>query len=498
MAAPASPPIALRGPALSFTGDPFRDGLDATMVHEPDAIVVMAEGRITHFGPASRIVPLLPAFPIGNYATKDPDFDVAYLQARSSVSENAVSLRLDYTASAKHSFYMRYFRNQANAVSPEGVTGRQAQIQAQPQNAVVSWQQIWKPNLLNTFKVGFNEAYTRVNGIAPVIPGVDLSAITVSITGSVANPGIAGQGVEQGPTAAVFAAPRHAYTRHLLAAEPAGRPERPPGDPPVLLSATDVRVWFPIKAGVFRRTVDHVKAVDGVSIQVREGRTLGVVGESGSGKTTLGLAVLRLLPARGRVVFAGRDIQALTGRALRPLRRELQIVFQDPYGSLSPRLTVARIVGEGLEVHAIGRDTAAREALIVDALTEVGLDPSSRDRYPHEFSGGQRQRIAVARALVLKPRLVVLDEPTSALDRSVQAQIVELLRELQARHGLAYVFISHDLKVVRALADDLVVMRAGQVVEAGATEEVFERPRTPYTRALLAAALELEALDLPD
>jgi microcin C transport system ATP-binding protein len=238
--------------------------------------------------------------------------------------------------------------------------------------------------------------------------------------------------------------------------------------------------------------VDHVRAVDGVSLEVREGRTLGVVGESGSGKTTMGLALLRLVPASGRVVFAGREIQGLAGRALRPLRRQLQVVFQDPYGSLSPRLTVGRIVGEGLGVHGIGRTPAEREALIVDALREVGLDPETRDRYPHEFSGGQRQRIAVARALVLKPRLVVLDEPTSALDRSVQAQLVDLLRDLQARHGLGYLFISHDLKVVRALADDVLVMRGGRIVEAGPAEEVFARPRTPYTRALLAAALELE------
>jgi microcin C transport system ATP-binding protein len=308
-----------------------------------------------------------------------------------------------------------------------------------------------------------------------------------------------GEAVESGPTAEVFGSPRHPYTRRLVASEPSGRPERPPGEPPVLLEARDIRVWFPIKAGVLRRTVDHVKAVDGVSLEVREGRTLGVVGESGSGKTTLGLAILRLTPSRGRVMFGHRDIQALSSGALRPLRRELQIVFQDPYGSLSPRLTVGQIVGEGLEVHGIGgRDPAGRDALIEAALREVGLDPASRDRYPHEFSGGQRQRIAVARALVLKPRLVVLDEPTSALDRSVQAQMVELLRDLQARHGLAYLFISHDLKVVRALADDLLVMRAGQVVEAGPTEEVFARPRTPYTRALLAAALELEAVDLPD
>jgi microcin C transport system ATP-binding protein len=304
-----------------------------------------------------------------------------------------------------------------------------------------------------------------------------------------------GEVVEAGPAAEVFERPRHPYTRMLLAAEPAGRPVRPPGEPPVLLEARDLRVWFPVKAGVLRRTVDHVRAVDGIDLAVRAGRTVGVVGESGSGKTTLGLAVLRLLASRGAVRFDGRDLQGLRARALRPLRREMQVVFQDPYGSLSPRLSVARIVEEGLRVHGVGATAAERDALIVEALREVGLDPGTRDRYPHEFSGGQRQRIAIARALVLKPRLVVLDEPTSALDRSVQAQIVDLLRDLQARHGLAYLFISHDLKVVRAVADEVLVMRQGRVVEAGPVEEVFARPRQPYTRALLAAALELETLD---
>jgi len=251
-------------------------------------------------------------------------------------------------------------------------------------------------------------------------------------------------------------------------------------------------VWFPIKAGVLRRTVDHVKAVDGVSLAVREGHTLGVVGESGSGKTTLGLALLRLQRSDGAIEFDGRAIQGLSTAALRPLRRAMQVVFQDPYGSLSPRLSVRQIIEEGLRVHGRGQDRAARQAQIEEALREVGLDPDSRDRYPHEFSGGQRQRIAIARALVLRPRLVVLDEPTSALDMSVQAQIVDLLRELQARHRLAYLFISHDLRVVRALSDAVIVMRAGRVVEHGATEQIFAQPRHPYTRALMAAAFELE------
>ena len=305
----------------------------------------------------------------------------------------------------------------------------------------------------------------------------------------------AGEIVETGPVAEVYERPRHPYTQRLLAAEPKGRPERPPAEPPVLLTARNVKVWFPIKTGVFRRTVGHVKAVDGVSITVREGRTLGVVGESGSGKTTLGLALLRLVHSEGTIEFAGREIHDLPAKALRPLRRELQVVFQDPFGSLSPRMSVAQIVEEGLRVHGIGETVAARRTLIDDALVEVGLDPASADRYPHEFSGGQRQRIALARAMVLRPRLVVLDEPTSALDMSVQAQIVDLLRELQMRHGLAYVFISHDLKVIRALSDDVIVMKDGRVVEEGVAKDVLDRPREPYTRALMAAAFELEALD---
>jgi microcin C transport system ATP-binding protein len=263
-----------------------------------------------------------------------------------------------------------------------------------------------------------------------------------------------------------------------------------------VIEGNTIRVWFPIRAGVLRRTVDHVKAVDGVSVRVRAGHTVGVVGESGSGKTTLGLALLRLLKSRGRIAFLGKPIDRLGWRELRPLRREMQIVFQDPYGSLSPRLSVAQIIAEGLGVHELGRNEEEREQLIVEALMEVGLDPESRHRYPHEFSGGQRQRIAIARAIVLKPRFIVLDEPTSALDMSVQAQIVDLLRDLQARHGLAYLFISHDLRVVRALADEVLVMRDGQVVESGPAARIFEAPAQPYTRALMAAAFELETAEV--
>jgi microcin C transport system ATP-binding protein len=304
-----------------------------------------------------------------------------------------------------------------------------------------------------------------------------------------------GEIVEAGPTAEVFARPQHAYTRRLLAADPPPRQPGPAGESPVIMAAEDVKVWFPVRAGVLRRTVDHVKAVDGVSVTIREGQTVGVVGESGSGKTTLGLALLRLLPSGGRIQFQGRELQGLRPRALRPLRREMQIVFQDPYGSLSPRLSVGQIVGEGLAVHRVGRSVEEREALIARALAEVGLDPEVRDRYPHELSGGQRQRVALARALVLKPRLIILDEPTSALDRSIQAQMIELLRELQARHRLAYLFISHDLRVIRALSDEVIVMRAGSVVERGPTAQIFERPAHSYTRALIAAALDLEVVE---
>jgi microcin C transport system ATP-binding protein len=305
-----------------------------------------------------------------------------------------------------------------------------------------------------------------------------------------------GESVESGPVSDVFANPRHPYTRRLLAAEPSGAPVTADPRAPVLVSARDLRVWFPIKAGLFRRTVGHIRAVEGVSLTVREGHTVGVVGESGSGKTTLGLALLRLQASTGTVEFAGREIQATSARALRPLRREMQIVFQDPYGSLSPRLSVGQIIEEGLRVHRMGGDAAARATLVEQALVEVGLEPESRHRYPHEFSGGQRQRIAIARAMVLKPRFVVLDEPTSALDMSVQAQIVDLLRELQRRHRLAYLFISHDLRVVRALAEEIIVMRDGVVVEHGPAARIFEDPQERYTRALIAAAFELSAVEL--
>jgi microcin C transport system ATP-binding protein len=305
---------------------------------------------------------------------------------------------------------------------------------------------------------------------------------------------IADELVETAATAELFARPRHARTRELLAAEPGSRPPAAGAGGPAVVEAHELRVWFPVRRGLLRRTVDHVKALDGVSLAVPAGRTVAVVGESGSGKTTLGLALLRLVASEGAVRFGGRDLAALPARALRPLRREMQIVFQDPYGSLSPRLSIGQIVEEGLRAHRIGGAAAARAALVARALEEVGLDPAARDRYPHEFSGGQRQRVAIARAIVLQPRLVVLDEPTSALDVSVQAQIVDLLRALQARHGLAYLFISHDLRVVRALADEVIVLRAGRVVERGPAAAVFERPTHPYTRALMAAAFELRAV----
>jgi microcin C transport system ATP-binding protein len=258
-----------------------------------------------------------------------------------------------------------------------------------------------------------------------------------------------------------------------------------------VIEARNVRVYFPIKGGVFRRTIDEIRAVDDVSLTIPAGRTVGVVGESGSGKTTLGLALLRLVNATGTVVFQGQDLATLKRRDLRPLRRHMQIVFQDPFSSLSPRLSVGEIVGEGLAVHGIGGDRVEREERIKEALAEVGLDPDDRFRYPHEFSGGQRQRISIARAIALKPRLIVLDEPTSALDVSVQAQIVDLLRTLQERHGLAYLFISHDLKVVRALADDVIVLQDGRTVESGPAERIFAAPETAYTRALIAAAFDL-------
>ncbi len=299
--------------------------------------------------------------------------------------------------------------------------------------------------------------------------------------------------VEQGATADLFAAPRHPYTQKLLASEPRGRPGPVPQTAETVLDVDRLRVWFPIRRGLMRRTVGHVKAVTDVSLRVRAGETVGVVGESGSGKTTLALAALRLIRSEGRVAFVGRDLSRLHGRALRPVRREMQVVFQDPYGSLSPRLSVRQIVAEGLGVHGLRDRTRSEEDEVADALTEVGLDPASMDRYPHEFSGGQRQRIAIARAMILRPRFVVLDEPTSALDMTVQSQIVDLLRDLQARRGLGYLFISHDLKVVRALAHHVLVMRQGEVVEAGPADAVFDAPAHPYTRELHAAALGRQA-----
>jgi len=300
-----------------------------------------------------------------------------------------------------------------------------------------------------------------------------------------------GEIVEAGKVVDVFAAPAHAYTRKLLAAEPKGKPSEARADAPVVLEAEAVKVWFPIKAGFFRRTIGHVKAVDGISISIRAGETLGVVGESGSGKSTLGYALLRLQRAEGRIAYAGRNLQGLTWADMRPLRREMQVVFQDPFSSLSPRLSVFQIIEEGLRVHGLGGSEPERRERVASALREVGLDPASMDRYPHEFSGGQRQRIAIARAMVLEPRFVVLDEPTSALDMSVQAQIVDLLRDLQQKHGLAYLFISHDLRVVRALADRVLVMKDGRVVEEGAAKALFTAPQTDYTRALIAAAFDL-------
>ncbi|WP_341704942.1 ABC transporter ATP-binding protein [Ferrovibrio sp.] len=297
--------------------------------------------------------------------------------------------------------------------------------------------------------------------------------------------------VEAGATETVFTAPQHAYTRKLLAAEPKGRPAAAAADAPVVMQAGDVKVWFPITRGLFRRTIGHVKAVDGISLSIRAGETLGVVGESGSGKSTLGYALLRLQQSEGHIRFDGADLQGRSWGEMRPLRRQMQIVFQDPYDSLSPRMSVFQIVAEGLKLHGIGGDEAGRRALVAATLQEVGIDPASMDRYPHEFSGGQRQRIAIARAMVLQPRFVVLDEPTSALDMSVQAQIVDLLRDLQKKHGLAYLFISHDLRVVRALADRVMVMKDGRVVEEAPAERLFTAPQTDYTRALIAAAFDL-------
>ena len=306
-----------------------------------------------------------------------------------------------------------------------------------------------------------------------------------------------GQIVEQGETRAIFETPTHAYTKHLIAAEPKGAAPATDLSAPVVMAADNIKVWFPIRKGFLRRTVDHVKAVNDISVSVRAGQTVGVVGESGSGKTTLGLALLRLISSEGKIAFENRTIQGLKTSELRPLREHMQIVFQDPFGSLSPRLSIGQIVEEGLSVQKRGLTYEERRILVSDALQEVGLDPGTQDRYPHEFSGGQRQRIAIARAMVLKPKFVMLDEPTSALDMSVQAQIVDLLRDLQKRHNLAYLFISHDLKVVRALANEVLVMRDGKVVEQGPARQIFDAPRTDYTKALMAAAFDLTAAPGP-
>ena len=297
-----------------------------------------------------------------------------------------------------------------------------------------------------------------------------------------------GEIVEQGPTEAIFAAPQHPYTRMLLAAESTGLPAPVPDGAEVVAETEALRIWFPIHRGLLKRTVGYVKAVNAATLSVRAGETVGIVGESGSGKTTLALAVMRLIRSEGRIVFLGRDIQGLSQGQMRPLRRDMQIVFQDPYGSLSPRMTAEQIIAEGLGVHGVepGQD---RHEMVAAIMREVGLDPATMGRYPHEFSGGQRQRIAIARALILKPRLMVLDEPTSALDMTVQVQIVELLRDLQRKYGLAYLFISHDLKVVRAMAHKVMVMQNGDVVEAGPAATIFDAPREAYTQTLMAAAL---------
>jgi microcin C transport system ATP-binding protein len=305
-----------------------------------------------------------------------------------------------------------------------------------------------------------------------------------------------GEVVERGPAEQVFTAPKHAYTKRLLEAQPKGEPPRIDNSAPVILQTGDLKVWFPVKQGLLRRTVSHIKAVDGVSFELRGGQTLGIVGESGSGKTTLGLALLRLVSSQGQIAYAGKRIDGLKSAEMRPLRREMQIVFQDPYGSLSPRLSVGQIIEEGLLIQNPGLSAAERRERITAALAEVGLDPDWQDRYPHEFSGGQRQRIAIARAMILQPKFLMLDEPTSALDVSVQAQIVDLLCGLQKKRGLAYLFISHDLKVMRALASYVMVMRNGVVVEEGPTADIFERPKTDYTKALIAAALDHRTLNV--
>jgi len=302
-----------------------------------------------------------------------------------------------------------------------------------------------------------------------------------------------GQIVEQGAVTRIFDQPSHEYTKHLLQSEPKRAEQSHPTSEP-LIHADNLRVWYPIKKGIFRRIHDYVKAVDGVTITVCKGQTLGVVGESGSGKTTLGLSLLRLISSEGKIQFRDQGIQGLKFHDLRPLRREMQIIFQDPFGSLNPRMSVGQIVEEGMKVHGIAKNREEREGMIISVLEDVGLDPEIKDRYPHEFSGGQRQRVAIARAIVLKPRLIVLDEPTSSLDVSVQSQIIDLLQRLQWEHDLSYIFISHDLKVVRAMADQVIVMRDGKVVERGAVESIFEDPQDDYTRSLITAAFDLETV----
>ena len=295
-----------------------------------------------------------------------------------------------------------------------------------------------------------------------------------------------GEVVESGPTAELFANPQHPYTIKLLSAEPSGQPEPVAENAPVVVETDKLKIWFPIHGGMLRRTIGHIKAVNASSLSVRAGETLGIVGESGSGKTTMALAIMRLIASEGSITYKGQDIRSWSTKQLRHLRKDMQIVFQDPYGSLSPRMTCAQIISEGLKIHNVDPDRDQRD-LVAEVMLETGLDPATMDRYPHEFSGGQRQRIAIARAMVLRPKLLVLDEPTSALDMTVQVQIVELLRELQKKYGLAYLFISHDLKVIRAMSHKVIVMKQGDVVEQGTAEDLFENPQTEYTRQLLQA-----------
>jgi len=296
-----------------------------------------------------------------------------------------------------------------------------------------------------------------------------------------------GEIVEEGPTARVFDNPQHEYTKTLLNAHAVGQPDPVQGDAPVMVETEHLKVWFPIQKGLLKRTVGHVKAVNDATLSVRAGETMGIVGESGSGKTTLALAIMRLIASEGRITFDGDDVRQWSNRELRKLRKDMQIVFQDPYGSLSPRMTCMQIIAEGLAIHDVDQNRAPRE-LVAEVMAETGLDPATMDRYPHEFSGGQRQRIAIARAMVLRPKLLVLDEPTSALDMTVQVQIVDLLRDLQKKYGLAYLFISHDLNVVRAMSHNVMVMKQGDIVEHGTAADIFERPQTDYTKALMKAA----------